>query len=228
MVGLMTAEKWVQSEFFYYSVVPVLLVVGLIALLLLLILLLYQENRKKGLIWLPVAVLLVCGGGFLLGDHLFKEFKATNALVTPNIRDREKRFLGYKYYDQSTLAAYQRIQSKDALVSLGIYQAEPVTQKIEFLGIAHNSVYFKIGEQYYYLRQTPEFVAQDQAELQGVQYHLTDPAYATIGFFEETNNYLTTILLPEHKKTLAYESIDGVIPKEFGKSQGAWALPIEE
>ncbi|WP_291290751.1 hypothetical protein [Enterococcus sp.] len=227
MIALMSAEMWLKSEFFYYSIVPVLLVVGLVALLLLLILLLYRENRRKGLIWLPIVVLVICGGGFLLGDHLFQDFKKDNALITPNIRDREKRFIGYKYYDQSTLAAYQRIQN-EAIPSLGIYQAEPVTREIEFLGMAHNSVYFKLGEQYYYLRQAPVFAKQEQAELKGVQYHLTESAFADIGFFTETNNYLEEILLPESQKDLVYESIDGVLPKEFGKNQTAWALPMNQ
>lgn len=224
MIAFMSAEMWLKSEFFYYSIVPVLLVVGLVALLLLLILLLYRENRRQGLIWLPVVVLLLCGGGFLLGDHFFHDFKNDNAQITPNIRDREKRFIGYKYYDQSTLAAYQRIQS-EAIPSLGIYQAESVSREIQFLGIAHNSVYFKLGEQYYYLRQEPIFAKQEQAELQGVQYHLIESAFADIGFFTETNNYLTAIVLPESKKELVYESIDGILPKEFGKSQTAWAVP---
>ncbi|MCW3745218.1 hypothetical protein OM428_10930 [Enterococcus gallinarum] len=80
---------------------------------------------------------------FLVRRSFFHDFKNDNAQITPNIRDREKRFIGYKYYDQSTLAAYQRIQS-EAIPSLGIYQAEPVSREIQFLGIAHNSVYFKL------------------------------------------------------------------------------------
>ena len=51
--------------------------------------------------------------------------------ITPNIRDREKRFIGYKYYDQSTLAAYQRIQS-EAIPSLGSIKQNRLAEKSNF------------------------------------------------------------------------------------------------
>ena len=157
---------------------------------------------------------------------MYGEFKTYNALITPNIRDREKIFLGYKYYESDTTAVYQRIQSNEAIETLGIYQAVPVERAIEFLGSAHNSVYFKMGAQVYYARYQPTFVEEaTTAKLQGVQYHLTDPSFETIGFYSETNNYLTAITIPKTQETLEYQSVDSVIPKEFGKSQTQWALP---
>lgn len=225
MIGMISAERWQQSEYFYYTVVPIVIVVGLIAILGLMIVLLYQENRHPKAIAVLIALILVCGVGYLTGDHLYHDFKAFNRQVTPSIRDREKRFAGYKYYDRDTMAVYQRIQMKETIESFGIYQSEPVSQSITFLGFAHESVYFKVGEQVYYARMSPTFVAEDEALLKGVQYHLADTSYSKIGFLTETNNYLEEIQIPESQAEKLFEPIDSVIPQEFGKSQSVWALP---
>lgn len=228
MIGMISAELWQQSEYFYYTVVPVMLVIGLVAILGLMIFLLYQENRHPKAIAVFIGLVLMCGIGFLVGDHVFHDFKELNGQVTPSIRDREKRFVGYKYYDRDTMAVYQRIQVKETIDSFGIYQSEPVTQSITYLGSAHDSVYFKVGEQVYYARMAPTFVAENTAALKGIQYHLTDSSYEKIGFLTETNNYLETIEIPESQAALTFESIDSVIPQEFGKSQSAWALPTDK
>ncbi|MCX4167598.1 hypothetical protein [Enterococcus casseliflavus] len=226
MIAFMTIEKWLQSERFYYVILPILMVVGLIALLGFLMVLLYRENRNPKVTLLLGGIVVACLLGFFIGDQVYGEFKTYNALITPNIRDREKMFLGYKYYESDTTAVYQRIQSNEAIETLGIYQAVSVERAIEFLGSAHNSVYFKMGAQVYYARYQPTFVEEETtAKLQGVQYHLTDPSFETIGFYSETNNYLTAITIPKTQETLEYQSVDSVIPKEFGKSQTQWALP---
>jgi hypothetical protein len=103
-------------------------------------------------------IVVTCLLGFFIGDQVYGEFKTYNALITPNIRDREKMFLGYKYYESDTTAIYQRIQSNEAIETLGIYQAIPVEREIEFLGSDHNSVSFKMGAQVYYASYQPTFV----------------------------------------------------------------------
>lgn len=228
MIGMISAELWQQSEFFYYTLVPILIVFGLIAVLGLMILLLYQENRDPKAIAVLVGLILICGVGFLIGDHLFHSFKELNGQVTPSIRDREKRFGGYKYYDRDTMSVYQRIQMDETIDAWGIYQAEPVSQAITFLGLAHDSVYFKIGGQVYYARMSPTFVKGETAALKGIQYHLIDPSYEKIGFLTETNHYLEEIQIPESQAHMVFEPIDSVKPQEFGKGQSVWALPKDK
>lgn len=224
MIAMISVEKWKQSEFFYQTIVPILFVVGLLAVLLLFILLLYRENQKKIPLLISAGTIIFCGAVFLVGNQIYQDFKPLDAVVTPNIRDRKKQFAGYKYYDDATLSAYQRIQSEEAIETLGIYKSVPVSRDIEFLGFAYDSIYFKVGAQSYYLRQEPVFEDVAQAQLKGIQYQLTEPEYESIGFFAETNYYLKEVVIPEKLKAMAYESEDGVIPKEFSKSQAQWAV----
>ncbi|MFR4285983.1 MAG: hypothetical protein ACLUQ0_09265 [Enterococcus italicus] len=226
MIGkVFTPEKWRHAEFFYHTGVMSLLLLAVVCLLFLCIFLLYVKSHKGRSLAIFGGMLLMCGVVYLVGNSYYGAYYTYMPDVQPNIRDRERAFIGYKYYDGATMTAYTHIQNIAGIEKLGIYEAKPVEREIEYLGYAYGSVYFKVGAQQYYLRTTPEFQENATAKLIGVQYHLKASAagFKQLGFFSETNNFLTNVVLPMSEKSVVYEQKDGKMSKDFTVNQNEWA-----
>ncbi|MFD2729760.1 hypothetical protein [Enterococcus camelliae] len=226
MIGqTFTPEKWQRAEFFYHTGVMSLLLLSVFGLLFLCIFLLYVKKNKWRAVIILSSFLLLLGGIYLVGNHSYHTYLTYMRAVQPNIRDRERAFIGYKYYDGGTVTAYTHIQNREGIEKLGIYESKPVEREITYLGYAYGSVYFKIGAQQYYLRTTPEYRDQAAAKLEGIQYHLKENARAfeKLGFFTQTNYFLTSVVIPLSQKNLVYQQKDGKMSKDFTVNQTQWA-----
>ena len=228
-VNEISAAYWRHGELFFTTIVPIMMIAAGILVMVMIFALIYHYYRYSKQVALLAGVLIVGLLGAYWGiANYYQTFETLNRGVMPNIRDREKVFVGYKYYDDDTLASFRRIQNRAGIEALGIYEKEPATEAVEYLGQAHDSFYFKFRGQILYLRDHATFAEQDVAELVGVRYQLSRSEFADIGFFQTTNDFLDELVIPEKWQARTYESVDGVIPKSFTGNQSVWATHAEE
>ncbi|WP_122645053.1 hypothetical protein [Enterococcus mediterraneensis] len=224
MLGVVSLKEWVAGERFSIVISPILIGLGALLILVLLFSLFYLHYRfSKHVAIASLVGILLLVGVFFLGKNQYTEFNQLNRNVLPNIRDRERTFTGYEFYERDTLNYYKRYQNRKGIESLEIYKSEPVDEPVEYLGTAYDSFYFMFRNNVVYLRDKAAFTSIDQAELTGIKYILQKPEFATIGFFETTNNFLDELKIPESQKEKVYEPIDGKKARPFESAQTMWA-----
>lgn len=204
----MSLEFWVNAERFYefwIVIIGMMFFTGVIGLIFVSS---YAKpgNRKK----VNTLVLTFSLGGILIGligHAYFHPYLEQAADITPQLRDRQPRMRTYVYYPQSDQNAYVNFNSLNRLRNIVLYEEEPVSEPITYLGKDEHFHYFE--------RSNGDLFKQNQevtfnknvaeAELNGSLFTLKNKEFLEIGFKEPEQTMFDNIQIPISQEGTMYE-----------------------
>ncbi|WP_161878486.1 hypothetical protein [Alkalibacterium sp. MB6] len=216
---------WIRAEQFYTLIMPVLAVFLLILLIAYIMLISYTEKGKPNRRWAHRVFFGILGLSALVGlvGHYQNQYwLEQNEFVTPGIREFNY-VLGYRNNeDASIVRSYRRSSNlAEQLSFLDMYEGERTTRPFDYpyLGSEGNVHYFTYGEdnQYVFTYQGDIHWTEDERELVGWRYHLTDGRFEELGFHNEFDIIFDSLSLPkeEQKELEEYDAYTAVTIEEM-------------
>ncbi len=214
----MTVEWWTGAERFYELWVFVWGLLFLLALIGLVFVFTYakKDNRKKPMRILMGLLALV--GLLSLNGHRKYHFYLEQARYSnPLIRDREPKLNTYQYYGETEELIYSQLNGIDSLRKMVLYEEEPVTVPLIYLGQDENFHYFEHPEGHLF-KQTLKITFSEtaaQTQLKGSRFTLKDEAFREIGFKNPEPIMYEAIEIPvaEQEKRFGAEEKEAFIPR---------------
>lgn len=204
----MSLEFWVNAERFYefwIVIIGMMFFTGVIGLIFVSS---YAKpgNRKKiNVVVLTISIIGIFVG--LAGHFYFHPYLKQAADITPQLRDRQPRMRTYVYYPRSDQNAYVNFNSLNRLRNIVLYEEEPVSEPITYLGKDEHFHYFE--------RSNGDLFKQNQevtfnknvaeAELNGSLFTLKNKEFLEIGFKEPEQTMFDNIQIPISQEGTMYE-----------------------
>lgn len=213
----MSAEFWTTAENFYETILPVLGILCAFLLLVIFYIRMYAKGQKKK--WMTLGTLGMMLLSVTYGTWGYVRYQAylpKAKIVTPLIRDRKRGIFGNQYFNRQQLDLYLGYNDTENLRKLSFYDEVEVETEITFLGEGSYFYYFEEmnGNIFKYKRNTVFVPNQTTTKVIGHQFHLNDPSFESIGFFEPGRTMYDRIEIPEEEKGKVYEpENDFIIPQ---------------
>ena len=201
----MTAQFWIASEKFYETILPLMGIVFFLILQVIIFIRIYVKGTLKKRTTVGMVILmgaLVVYGAW--GYRKYNTYIEKSKLVTPLIRDRERKIFGYKYYPQTRKTIYSKLNDTTNLNKLSFYKKNEVSELIYFLGKKNYFYYFENskGDLFKWTKGVEFSTAAFKTEMIGLQFSLTSTDFEEIGFIKKPNIMYDKIIVPkkdEHK-----------------------------
>lgn len=199
---------WIKAEQFYTFTMPLIIIILLFSVVIYVFIYSYADPNKpmrkylsRGYIGLILASLLY----FVWGHFTYNYWVEQNEYITPGIRSYQT-ILGIETSeDPSIVRAYRRSNSlKDNLLALDMYVAERVSTPFNYTyaGSQEANHYFTYGDedQYVFKLQGDINWTDNDRELVGYEFRLTDDRFEDIGFYNEPDIIFDSLSLPESEQ----------------------------
>lgn len=199
---------WIRAEHFYTFIMPIVIVVLLFLALVYVFVYSYADPNKpyrKYITWGYLGLIVFSLLYFVWGHFTYNQWVEQHDYITPGIRSHAT-ILGIETYeDPAIVRSYRRSGSlKDNLLALDMYEAERVTLPFSYTyaGSSENNHYFTYGDedQYVFTLQGDINWTEDERELVGFQFRLTDDRFEDIGFYNEPDIIFDSLSLPESEQ----------------------------
>lgn len=207
---------WVNAERFYTFIMPVIVLMLLFLVVVYIFIYSYADPRRpfrkkitRGYLGLILVSLLY----FAWGHFTYNEWVNQNEYINPGIRSHAS-ILGIETSeDPSIVRAYRRSNSlKENLLALSMYEATEVTRPFpyDYAGSTESNHYFTYGDenQYIFKMQGEINWTDDERELVGYEFRLTDDRFVDLGFYNEPDTIFDSLSLPESEQKELSDAID--------------------
>lgn len=201
-------EQWVAMEEFFYSSMIIEIAIAVVFGIIVIATIFNLKNKQSrllfgisGLIVVVMAALIFTG----LNKHqdFIDKTRFENAAVR---RYTVAPFNKFRYSNTET-SIYRVGYMVETFKDIGLYNAFPIDQEIEYLGSDNSFMYFQIANTTVYAN--PRYVKftdeVDKAKRVGIQFSLIEPEFEELGFFLESNEFFEQYLVP---KTLEDKVVD--------------------
>lgn len=204
----MSLEFWVNAERFYefwIVIIGMMFFTGVIGLIFVSS---YakQGNRKKiNVVVLTISIIGIFVG--LAGHFYFHPYLKQAAYITPQLRDRQPRMRTYVYYPRSDQNAYVNFNSLNRLRNIVLYEEEPVSESITYLGKDKHFHYFERSNGELFKQNQKVFFSKEieEAELNGSLFTLKNKEFLEIGFKEPEQTMFDHIQIPMNQEGITYK-----------------------
>lgn len=199
---------WMRAEQFYTYWMPLVVIVLLFLAIVFVFAYSYLDPNKPVRKYVTLSYLGLIGISlvyFLWGHLTYNYWVEQNEYITPGIRSYQT-ILGIETSeDPSIVRSYRRSGSlKDNLLALEMYEAEQVTRPFDYTyaGSQESNHYFTYGDedQYVFTLQGEINWTDNERELVGFEFRLTDERFADIGFYNEPDIIFDSLSLPESEQ----------------------------
>lgn len=201
-------EKWVAAERFYTFSMPLVVIFMVIFIGVYLFVLIYTDRGTKAskvgnLIFFSLLLIAVVYSG--AGHLSHRNWLSQNDYIHPGIRDRSMILGMETTEDPAIVNAYRRSATLgENLSSLDLYDSELVTRSFpyDYIGSRGNQHYFTYGESddFVFRMDGLVYFSEDENELIGYEYRLTDERFEEIGFYNEHHVIFEALYLTEEEK----------------------------
>ncbi|GEK91098.1 hypothetical protein [Alkalibacterium kapii] len=201
-------ESWIRAEQFYTFMIPLIIIVLLFLTIVFVLAFSYTEpgQRKRKVITLSYLALLGISAAYFIYGHLScNDWIEQNEHIDPGVR-ASQTILGIETREDPTIVkAYRRSDSlKENLLALDMYEAEEVTRPFDYdyAGAKGDNHYFTYGkeDQYVFILQGEIDWSENQRELKGIKFTLTDKRFGNIGFYSEPDVVFDSLSLPKSEQ----------------------------
>lgn len=199
---------WMKAERFYTFTMPLIIIILLFLVVAYVFVYSYADPNKplrKYVTWGYLGLILISGLYFVWGQFTYDRWVEQNEYITPGIRSQSS-ILGIKTYeDPAIVKVYRRSNSlKENLLALDMYEAEKVSTPFPYTyaGSQEANHYFTYGDedQFVFKMQGELNWTEDERELVGFEFRLTDERFEDIGFYNEPDTIFDSLSLPESEK----------------------------
>ncbi|OJF90305.1 hypothetical protein [Alkalibacterium sp. 20] len=199
---------WMKAERFYTFTMPLIIIILLFLIIAYVFVYSYADPNKpmrkyvtRGYLGLILASILY----FAWGQSTYNHWVEQNEYITPGIRSHSS-ILGIETSeDPAIVKAYRRSNSlKDNLLELDMYEAEKVSIPFSYAyaGSQEANHYFTYGDedQFVFKMQGEINWTEEERELVGFAFSLTDERFEEIGFYNEPDTIFDSLSLPESEQ----------------------------
>lgn len=202
-------EFWIEAERFYTFTMPIIIISYIVLIGLIILVYTYADRiklRRRVTTIILMTATLLSAGYFVFGHIQYREWVHQNEFIHPGIRDHSY-ILGIQTDEDTALVRQFRRSSNiyGQMTALDMYEASflAVDFPYTYLGSRDTTHYFSFGEEEQFaFRIRGELIwTEDRRELAGIEFHLTDDRFESIGFVPQSAPILEAVYLPEKEQT---------------------------
>lgn len=226
----MTFEQWTAMESFYYYDFVYLMVVLVLSAIALTATIAHVRQKTPRIIAIISVIILV-----VVGTYTYKNYQHHQPVIDQTryvnaaIREYEQDFLRKRSIGFFEKNQYRTGYLKDYFEAVGLYEPEMITSPVNYLGDDGNYHYFDLdGLIVYTSNRYVEFSDTVQESIRtGTQYHLKDPRFTKIGFYESSGHFFDNYVVPtlEKGKKITEEIEEVAEYQGLLDSLRGWILP---
>lgn len=201
-------EQWVAMEDFFYSSmiieIAIAVVFGIVAIATIFNL---KNKRSRILFGISGLIVAVMAALIFTGLNKHQDFIDKTRFENAAVRRYTVAPFNKFRYSNTETSIYRVGYMVETFKDIGLYNAFPIEQEIEYLGSDNSFMYFQIASTTVYANpRYVEFTDEvDKAKRVGIQYSLIEPEFEELGFFLESNEFFEQYLVP---KTLEDKVVD--------------------
>ncbi|MGO4938967.1 hypothetical protein ACTQ45_02930 [Fundicoccus sp. Sow4_D5] len=201
-------EQWVAMEDFFYSSmiieIAIAVVFGIVAIATIFNL---KNKRSRILFGISGLIVAVMAALIFTGLNKHQDFIDKTRFENAAVRRYTVAPFNKFRYSNTETSIYRVGYMVETFKDIGLYNAFPIEQEIEYLGSDNSFMYFQIASTTVYANpRYVEFTDEvDKAKRVGIQFSLIEPEFEELGFFLESNEFFEQYLVP---KTLEDKVVD--------------------
>lgn len=204
-------EQWLAMEQFYFNDMWIFVTISCVLGIIFFASIAYIKKRIVQVIALVTIIFWFITGVFVYrGYEEHHEMIDLNSYINAANRKYEKKIFFDFPYSYSELSLYKQGYMKKYFETLPFYDAEQLTEEVEYKGSDGTYYYIEAkGNIYYTSQRLLSFSDQvNEPHRVGVQYHLNDQQFETIGFIDPSSIFLESYLVPESLSDLEVSEED--------------------
>ncbi|MBZ6526303.1 hypothetical protein HYQ40_00845 [Aerococcaceae bacterium DSM 111021] len=204
-------EQWLEMEQFYFNDMWIFVALSCFLGIIFFASISYIKKRAVQVIVVVTLIVWIVTGIFVTrGYDKHQEMIQQNSYINATNRTFEKKIFFDFPYSYSELSLYKQGYMKDYFEPLPFYKSEQLSEEIEYKGSDGTYYYVEInGDVYYTSQRLLSFSDQAEAPQRiGVQYHLTDNQFESIGFITPSSIFLESYIVPRSLKDLEVNDAD--------------------
>ena len=201
-------EQWVAMEDFFYSSmiieIAIAVVFGIVAIATIFNL---KNKRSRILFGISGLIVAVMAALIFTGLNKHQDFIDKTRFENAAVRRYTVAPFNKFRYSNTETSIYRVGYMVETFKDIGLYNAFPIEQEIEYLGSDNSFMYFQIASTTVYANpRYVEFTDEvNKAKRVGIQFSLIEPEFEELGFFLESNEFFEQYLVP---KTLEDKVVD--------------------
>lgn len=202
-------ENWVSMETFYYKELIIEIIIAIVFGIIALATLFNLKNKIAKRLFMVssiIVLIMVSLSAWGLNKHndLIDKTRYENAAVR---QYKVAPFNKFRYSNTET-SIYRVGYMVDNFINIGLYEPQPIEQEIEYLGSDNSFIYFQIASTRVFANKRYGEFSDDisTAKRVGTQYHLIEPEFSDIGFYETSSRFFEQYIIPSELADLKVEA----------------------